>query len=416
MKHPLSTIAAATVMAVGTFAAPLCASAQSTDKISDGVVKLGLILDMSGLYADVTGPGTVEATRMAIADFGGTVLGKPIELVSIDHQNKADIAASKAREWFDNEKVDAIMDVAASAPALAVALVAQEKNKITVFNGPGSVRLTNEACTPVTIHYAYDTYALANVTGRAVVQNGGDSWFFITVDYAFGQSLEKDASAVVKAEGGKVLGDVRHPINVSDFSSYLLTAQASGAKIIGLANSGGDTINAIKTAREFGIGKDGKQSLAGLLVYINDVHSLGLNQTQGMYLTEGFYWDRDDASRAWSKRYFEKMRKMPNMSQAGAYSATMHYLNAVKAAGTDATDAVMAKMRETPINDMYAKNGRIREDGRMVHDMYLFQVKKPEDSKAPWDYYNVKSTVPGDKAFQPLSASTCSLVSAAAKN
>ena len=232
-------------------------------------------------------------------------------------------------------------------------------------------------------------------TGRAVVQNGGDSWFFITADYAFGQSLEKDASAVVRSEGGKVLGDVRHPINVSDFSSFLLTAQASGAKIIALANAGGDTINAIKTAREFGIGKDGKQSLAGLLVYINDVHSLGLAQTQGMYLTEGFYWDRDDASRAWSKRYFDKTRKMPNMSQAGAYSATMHYLNAVKAAGTDATDAVMAKMREMPINDMYAKNGRIRADGRMVHDMYLFQVKKPEESKAPWDYYNVKSSRAG---------------------
>ncbi len=414
MKHRLSAIAAATAITVSLLA-PSTASAQGADKISDDVVKLGLILDMSGLYADVTGPGTVEATRMAIADFGGTVLGKPIELVTVDHQNKADIAASKAREWFDSEKVDAIMDVAASAPALAVALVAKEKNKITVFNGPGSVRLTNEACTPVTIHYAYDTYALANVTGRAVVQNGGDSWFFITADYAFGQSLEKDASAVVKAEGGKVLGEVRHPINVSDFSSFLLTAQASGAKIIALANAGGDTINAIKTAREFGIGKDGKQSLAGLLVYINDVHSLSLAQTQGMYLTEGFYWDRDDASRAWSKRYFDKMSKMPNMSQAGAYSATLHYLNAVKAAGTDATDAVIAKMRETPINDMYAKNGRIRADGRMVHDMYLFQVKKPDESKAPWDYYHVRSTVPGDQAFQPLSASTCPLVSAAAK-
>ncbi len=415
MKHRLSTIAAAGVIATASLAAPLCASAQSNNKISDDVVKLGLILDMSGLYADITGAGSVEAARMAIADFGGTVLGKPIELVYIDHQNKADIAASKAREWFDSDKVDALMDVAASAPALAVAVVAKEKNKITVFNGPGSVRLTNEACTPVTIHYAYDTYSLANVTGRAVVENGGDSWFFITADYAFGQSLEKDTSEVVKAQGGKVLGNVRHPISASDFSSYLLSAQASGAKIIGLANSGGDTINSIKTAREFGIGRDGKQSLAGLLVYINDIHSLGLGATQGMYLTEGFYWNRDDASRKWSQRFFDKMNKMPNMSQAGVYSATLHYLNAVKAAGTDATDPVMAKMRETPINDMYAKNGRIREDGRMVHDMYLFQVKKPEESKAPWDYYNVKSTVPGDKAFQPLSASACSLVTAAKK-
>ncbi|MEO8248300.1 MAG: ABC transporter substrate-binding protein, partial [Burkholderiales bacterium] len=236
------------------------------------------------------------------------------------------------------------------------------------------------------------------------------SWFFITADYAFGHALEQDASEVVKAEGGKVLGAVRHPLNASDFSSYLLSAQASGAQIIGLADAGGDAINAIKGAREFGVGSKGKQSLAGLLIYINDVHSLGLAQTQGMYLTEGFYWDRDDASRAWSKRYFERTKKMPNMSQAGAYSATLHYLNAVKAAGTDATDAVMAKMRATPINDMYAKNGRIREDGRMVHDMYLFQVKSPEQSKAPWDYYNVKATVPGDKAFQTLSASTCPLV------
>ncbi len=378
--------------------------------ISDGVVKIGLVLDMTGLYSDITGTGSVAAARMAIEDFGGKVLGKPIELLYTDHQNKPDIAANKARDWFDREKVDAILDVAASGPALAVAEVAKEKNRIAVFSGPGSVRLTNEACTPVTVHWAYDTYALANATGRAVLAKGGDTWFFLTADYNFGTALEKDTTDVIKAGGGKVLGAVRHPLNASDFSSYLLQAQASGAKVIGLANAGGDTINAIKAAREFNLTADGKQRLAGLLVYINDIHSLGLNVAQGMMLTESFYWDLNDETRKWSRRYFERTKKMPNISQAGVYSTTLHYLKAGQAAGTDETGAVMKKMKEMPVNDMFAKNGRIREDGRMVHDMYLFEVKKPSESKYPWDYYKLVDTVPGAQAFKPLADSACPLV------
>ena len=396
----------------GLLATALCANihAQSAAGISDDVVRIGLLLDMSSLYADITGPGSVAAAQMAIDDFGGKVRGKPVQLVYADHQNKADIAASKAREWFDRDKIDAILDVAASGPALAVAPVAKEKNRITVFSGPGSVRLTNDACTAVTVHYAYDTYALANSTARAVVEKGGNSWFFLTADYTFGSSLEKDATDVVTANGGKVLGSVKHPLNASDFSAFLLRAQTSGAKVVGLANAGGDTINAIKGAHEFQLTKDGKQSLAGLLVYINDVHTLGLEAAQSMLLTTAFYWDRNDESRKWSRRFFEKMKKMPNMSQAGLYSSVLHYLKAVDAAGTDETGVVMAKMKQMPINDFFASNGRIREDGRMVHDMYLYQVKKPSESKYPWDYYRQVAVVPGDKAFQPMSASACPLV------
>lgn len=399
----------AAMIALG-FAAGAQAQSRPADAISNDVVRIGLLLDMSSLYADITGTGSVAAAQMAIEDFGGKVLGKPVELVHADHQNKADIAASKAREWYDRDKVDAILDVAASGPALAVVPIAKEKNRIAVFSGPGSARLTNDACTAVTVHYAYDTYALANSTARAVVKNGGDSWFFLTADYTFGTTLEKDASDVIRANGGKVLGSVRHPLNAADFSSFLVQAQGSGAKVIGLANAGGDTISAIKAAREFGLTTSGKQSLAGLLVYINDVHTLGLDAAQGMLLTTGFYWDHDDESRKWARRFFGKTKKMPNMSQAGLYSSVMHYLKAVKAAGTDETGAVMQKMREMPINDMFAKNGRIREDGRMVHDMYLYQVKKPSESKAPWDYYRLVATVPGEQAFQPLSASACPLV------
>ena len=389
---------------------PLAVAAQQAEKISDGVVKIGLILDMTSLYADITGEGSATAARMAIEDFGGKVLGKPVELVYADHQNKADIAANKAREWFDRDKVDARMDVAASATALAVVEVAKQKNRIVIFNGPASTRLTNENCSATTVHYTYDTYSLANGTGKAVVKQGGDTWFFLTADYAFGHSLEKDTADVVKADGGKVLGSARHPINAPDMSSFILQAQASGAKIVGLANAGGDFINSIKTAAEFGVNKSGKQKLAGLLVYINDIHALRLDVTQGLLLTEAFYWDLNDETRKWSKRFFERMKKMPNMSQAGVYSSTMHYLKAVKAAGTDETGAVMKKMRETPVNDFFARNGRIREDGRMVHDMYLFEVKKPSESKSPWDYYKLKATIPADQAFQSLAKSTCPLV------
>ena len=399
-------LCALAMAAAACLAAPVQVSAQG---ISGDVVRIGLILDMSGLYSDITGQGGVLAARMAIEDFGGKVLGKPIELVFADHQNTADIAASKAREWYDSG-VDAILDVAASGPALAVANIAKEKNRIAVFTSPGAVRLSNEACTAVTVHYTYDTIALANVTGAAVVKNGGDSWFFIAADYAFGQVLEKDTTDVVLAGGGKVLGSVKHPLNAPDFSSYMIKAQQSGAKIIGLANAGGDTINAIKAAKEFGLTQSGKQSLAGLLVFINDIHSLGLQATQGMLLTASFYWNRDDETRAWSRRFFERHKKMPNMAQAGTYSAVTHYLNAVKASGTDETGAVMAKMKATPINDMFVKNGRIREDGRMIRDMYLFQVKKPSESTFPWDYYTLKATVPGEKAFLPMSKSACPLL------
>lgn len=379
-------------------------------KLTDDVVRIGVLTDMSGLYSDLSGEGSVVAARMAVEDFGGKVLGKPIEVVSADHQNKPDVAASKAREWFDAQKVDMITDLVTSSTALAVVDIAKQKNRIAIVNGAGSSKLTNENCTPNSILYSWDTYALANGTANAVYKQGGDSWYFITADYAFGHSLEKDASDVIKANGGKVLGSGRHPLSASDFSSFLLKAQSSGAKIIALANAGGDTVNAIKAANEFGLTQSGKQSLASLLLTINDVHSLGLKAAQGMYATDAFYWDLNDDTRAWSRRFFTKMKKMPNMVHAGVYSSTMHYLKAIQAAGTDEAGVVMKKMKDMPINDFFAKNGKIREDGRMVHDMYLVQVKKPSESKSPWDYYNVKAVIPGDQAFLPLSKSTCPLV------
>jgi branched-chain amino acid transport system substrate-binding protein len=377
-------------------------------KFSDNVVRIGLLLDMASLYADITGEGSVTAARMAVEDFGGKVHGVPIEVIFADHQNKADVAGAKAREWFDTQQVDMIGDVAASATALAALEVAKTKNRIIMFSGPATNRLTNENCTEVSVHYTYDTYALAAGTGRGVLKTGGDTWFFLTADYAFGASLEKDVSDVVRAGGGKILGSVRHPLNTQDFSSFLLQAQASKAKIIGLANAGGDTINAIKAANEFGITKT--QSLAGLLVFINDIHSLTLNTTQGMLLTEAYYWDMNDETRKWARRFFDKMKKMPNMVQAGLYSSVTHYLKAVQAAGTDDTAAVMAQMKKMPINDFFAKNGRIREDGRMVKEMYVFEVKKPSESKYPWDYYKLKATIPADDAFLPLAKSACPLV------
>ncbi len=398
----------ALVLAVLLAVTPLISEAQSKGKISDGVVKIGLLLDMNSLYADITGQGSVEAARMAIADFGGSVLGAPIELVFADHQNKPDLAAAKAREWFDEGKVDMIADVAASATALAALEVARQKNRIIMFNGPGASRITNEACSPVSVHYTYDTYALAVGTGRGALKTGGNTWFFVTADYAFGHQLEKDTTEIIKAGGGKVLGDVHHPLNAQDFSSFMLQAQASHAKVIGLANAGGDTINSIKTAHEFGITKT--QNLAALLMFINDVHALGLETAKGLLLTEAFYWDMNPETRAWSKRFFEKMKKMPNMSQAGTYSSIMHYLRAVKAAGTDDTAAVMAKMKSTPINDFFVKNGRIRADGRMMRPMYLFEVKQPSESKYPWDYYKLKATIPAEEAFLPVEKSSCPLL------
>ncbi|NMG34228.1 ABC transporter substrate-binding protein [Azoarcus sp. TTM-91] len=378
-------------------------------QISGNVVKVGVLTDMSGTYSDLAGQGTVVATQMAIDDF--VAQEKPafkVEMISADHQNKADIASNKAREWFEREGVDVATELVTTSTALAVMKVAKEMNRVTLMSGPGSTAITNEQCNDLTVHYTYDTYAMANGTARAVTKQGGKTWFFLTADYAFGHSLEKDSSAVVTASGGKVVGSVRHPFPASDFSSFLLQAQASGAQIIGLANAGADTTNAIKQAAEFGITP--KQQLAGLLMFISDVHSLGLKNAQSMYLTTGFYWDLNDETRAWSKRFFDKQKRMPTMVQAGQYSSVLHYLKAVKAAGTDEAQKVMAQMKKTPVNDFFAKNGQIRDDGRMVHDMYLVQVKKPEESKYPWDYYHVRQTIPAAEAFQPLSESRCPLV------
>ena len=376
-----------------------------------GPVKLGLILDMSSVYSDVTGAGSEAAARMAVEDFGGKVLGRPIEVLVADHQNKPDLAASIARKWFDVDHVAALMDVAASSPALAAMGVAKAADKVIMLSGPGATSITNEACIPSVVHYAYDTYALAHTTGKTVVRQGGKSWFFLTADYTFGHQLEADTAAVVKAEGGRVLGDALAPIATSDYSSYLLKAQQSKAQVVAFAVAGNDLINAVKQAAEFGLNQGG-QRLTGLLVYINDIHSLGLQATQGMVLTSAFYWDRDDASRQWAKRFFDRMHKMPNMSQAGVYSATMHYLKAVQAAGTTDTAPVMRNMRAMPVDDFFAHNGRIRPDGLMVHDLYLFQAKTPAESKSPWDLYKLVATIPGDQAFQPLSESKCPLVKA----
>jgi len=378
-------------------------------QISDGVVRIGVLTDMSGAYSDLSGQGAVVATQMAIDDF--VAQEKPafkVEMVYADHQNKGDIAANKAREWFEQGNVDVVTDLVSTSTALAVMKIGKEKNRVVLVSGAGSTRITNEDCNDVTIHWTYDTYALAHGTAKTVVQQGGKSWFFLTADYAFGHSLEKDASEVVVANGGTVVGAVRHPFPGTDFSSFLLKAQASGAQVIGLANAGTDTTNSIKQAVEFGITP--KQTLAGLLMFITDVHSLGLKTAQGMYLTEGFYWDLNDAARAWSKRFFEKHKRMPTMAQAGDYSSMMHYLKAVKAINSDDAQKVMAQMKKTPVDDFFAKGGRIRDDGRMVHDMYLFQVKKPSESTGPWDYYKLRATIPADEAFQPLSASRCPLI------
>jgi branched-chain amino acid transport system substrate-binding protein len=378
-------------------------------QISDDVVKIGVLTDMSSLYADATGKGSLVAVQMAVADYGGKVKGKPVEIVSADHQNKPDVAVSIARNWYDNEKVDAIVDVPTSSVALPISALTREKNKIHINSGAGTSDLTGPACSPNTVHYTYDTYSLSNVAGKAMVKRGEDTWFFVTADYAFGMALERDAANVVRENGGKVLGDVRHPLNNSDFSSFLLQAQASKAKVIALADAGGDTTNALKQAAEFGITQGGQKMIA-LLMEITDVHSLGIKATQGLIVTDAFYWDTNDETRAFSNRFKEKIGRMPTMIQAGLYSATMHYLKAIDAIGTDDSLKVMAQMRATPINDFFVKNGKIRADGRMVHDMYLFEVKKPEESKNEWDLYKLLATVPGDEAFRPLDKGNCPLV------
>jgi branched-chain amino acid transport system substrate-binding protein len=394
----------------GVFASVLAVAATAAFAQSKPPLKLGGILDMSGLYADITGPGSEMAAKMAAEDFGGEVLGRKIEIVAADHLNKADLAASIARDMLDNQGVEMIFDVAASATALAAGEIAKARNKIVMFNGPASIRLSNEACGPYTVHYAYDTFAQANVTGLATVKAGFDTWFFLTADYAFGHDLEKDTTNVVLKSGGKVLGSVRHPLNTSDFSSFLLQAQSSKAKVVGLANAGGDTINAIKQAAEFGLTKSGGQRLSPLLAFITDIDSVGLETAQGMLLAEAFYWDLNDDTRAFSKRFMERIKREPTAAQAGVYSSVTHYLKAVKAAGTTDAAAVIKVMKDTPINDMFARNGRIREDGRMVHEMYLFEVKKPSESKGRWDDYKLLGTVPGNEAFQSLELSRCPLV------
>ncbi|WBS05644.1 ABC transporter substrate-binding protein [Pseudoduganella sp. SL102] len=400
MQRNAIAMAATAVCAIGL-------SGTASAQVSGDTIKIGFITDMSGLYTDIDGAGGAEAIKMAIADAGTVIAGKKVEFISADHQNKADIAASKAREWFDQQGVDMLIGGTNSGANLAMAKVAAEKKKIFISIGAGSSRLTNEECTPYTVHYAYDTVALARGTGGAIVKQGGKDWYFMTADYAFGQSLEADTAAVVKTGGGRVLGSVKHPLSASDFSSFLLQAQASKAQILGLANAGGDAINSIKAANEFGISK--KMKLAGLLIFINDIHSLGLNTTQGMYLTDGWYWDLNADTRAWSKRYFAKMKKEPSMLQAADYSAASNYLKAVKALGTDESDKVMAHLKKTPINDMFTKNGVIRPDGRMVHDMYLMEVKKPAESKYPWDYYKVVATIPGEQAYMKKAETKCSL-------
>jgi branched-chain amino acid transport system substrate-binding protein len=394
----------------GVLASVLVLAATAAMAQNKPALKLGGILDMSGLYADITGAGSETAAKMAAEDFGGEVLGRRIEIIAADHLNKADLAASIARDMLDNQGAEMIFDVAASATALAAGEIAKARNKIIMFNGPGSIRLSNEACGPYTVHYVFDTFAQANVTGLATVKQGLDSWFFLTADYAFGQDLEKDTTNVVLKSGGKVLGSVRHPLNTSDFSSYLLQAQSSKAKVVGLANAGGDTINAIKQAAEFGLTKTGGQKLSPLLAFVTDIDSVGLETAQGLLLAEAFYWDLNDDTRAFSKRFMERTKRVPTSAQAGVYSSVTHYLKAVKAAGTTDSAAVMKIMKDTPINDMFARNGKIREDGRMVHDMYLFEVKKPSESKGRWDDYKLLATIPGNEAFQSLELSRCPLV------
>ncbi|PUA19497.1 ABC transporter substrate-binding protein [Glaciimonas sp. PCH181] len=393
-------------LALALLVASYVANTVAQPKISDDVVKIGVLTDLSGVNADLSGPGSVYAAQLAAQDFGGKVLGIPIEIVSADHLNKADIAATKAREWFDKDKVDMIVDVVVQG--LPVMQVAKDKNKIVLLTGTGNTRVTNEDCNNNTVQWVFDTDVLSRIVARELLKKGFDSWYFLTADYVFGVSLEKSATQVLLAGGGKVLGSVRHPYLASDFSSFILKAQQSGAKVIGLANASGDTINAIKAAEEFGVTP--KQTLAALLLQITDVHSLGLKTAQGMYLADGFYWDRNDETRAWSKRFYAKMKRMPTMNQAGVYSAVTHYLKAIQAASTDDTQAVMKKMRDTPVNDFFAKNGQVRADGRMVHDMYFIEVKKPGESKYPWDYYHIRRTVPAAEAFPSLSESRCALV------
>ena len=386
-----------------------CAGAQA--QYSDGVIKIGVMNDMSGTYADLSGQGSVIAARMAVEDFGAAAKGMKVEILGADHQNKPDIGSNVVRQWIDVDKVDVVVDVPTSSVALAVSDIVKDKNKVFLASGPGASDLTGSKCTPNTIHWTYDTWALANGTGKALVTTGGNTWFFLTADYAFGHALERDTSAVVEKNGGKVLGKVRHPFPGTDFSSFLLQAQSSKAKIIGLANAGSDTINAVKQAAEFGIVRGG-QNLAALLAFITDVHGMGLQTAQGLIMTEAWYWDMNDANREFAKKFAPQYKGVhPTMVHAGVYSAVLHYLKAVEALKSDADGkAIVAKMKETPTDDKLFGKGTIREDGRKIHDMYLFEVKKPEESKAPWDYYKLRATIPAAEAFRPLGEGNCPLV------
>jgi branched-chain amino acid transport system substrate-binding protein len=398
----------AALMMTASLALAGTASAQTMDK----VVKVGSLGDQSGLYSDIGGPGSTVAAQMAVEDSGLLAKGWKIDVISADHQNKPDVAVNIGKQWIDVDKVDVFVDLAASNVGLAIANLSKEKNVVNLNSGSGSSDLTGSQCSPNTVHWAYDTYMLANGTGKALVKSGGDTWFFLAADYAFGQALERDTTAAVTAAGGKVLGDVKHPLNTSDFSSFLLQAQSSKAKVIGLANAGGDTTNAIKQAAEFGIVKGG-QKLAGLLMFLTDVHSLGLNVAQGLNLTESFYWDMNDQTRAFSKRFMQRFPKNPpTMVQAGVYSSLIHYFKALEALGGNPHDGrmVVAKMKELPTDDPLFGKGSIRADGRKIHPAYLFEVKQPSESKYPWDYYKLVATIPADEAFTPLEKSVCPLV------
>ena len=395
--------------ALGLLAVAAVGTTTASAQVSNDVVRIGVLNDQSNVYADIGGPGSVIAARMAVEDVGGKVSGKPIDILDADHQSKAEVGASIARQWFDAENVDMIIGFENSSVALAVEQVAAQKNRIAIAGAIGTTAFTGKNCTPNEAAWVYDAYALTNTLARSVVGRGEKTWFFITVDYALGHSLEADATAAVIASGGKVLGSARHPLNTADFSSYLLQAQTSGAQVVALANAGGDMINAAKQANEFGLTRTG-MTVVSLLAFITDIHTMGLKSSQGLTFITAFYWDRDDESRAWSKRFFERHKRMPTMAQAAMYSAVRHYLRAIEAAGTDEAKAVMAKMREIPVNDFYAKNGRVRGDGRMVHDMYFVQVKSPEELSGPWDYYKILSTIPGDQAFRPLDEGGCPLV------
>ncbi|ATR85648.1 ABC transporter permease [Pseudomonas sp. FFUP_PS_473] len=378
-------------------------------QISDDEIRIGYLADMSGTYRDLSGPGGLEALNMAVEDFGGQVNGKKIVVFSADDLNKPDVGANTVRQWVDERNVDMVTGMVASSVVLAASKVVEQSGKLALISGAAASSLTNEYCSPNHIHWTYDSYALANGTAKSVLASGGKNWFILTADYAFGHAMEKDITKVVQSDGGKVVGTVRHPFPSSDFSSYILQAQGSGADVIAFANAGADTVNSLMTASQFGVAQSG-QKLAGMVVFLNDIHAMGLDVTQGLMLTTGWYWDMNDESRAWAQRYYKRFGKMPGMVPAGIYSATTNYLNAIKATGSDEAQAVRTQMMATPVNDMFAKNGKIRADGRMVHDMYLAQVKTPAESKGEWDLYKIVSTIPGDEAYRPMSESTCKLL------